>query len=200
MMNKKLGSILVFSFAMVLATGFVSISINSNSAVFAVTSKYTAKLSGQNEVPPNTSGATGEASFKSSNKDLTFSINATGITNATAGHIHQGKPGQNGPVLVTLFNNTSPTNTVEEKGVITASMLEGPLKGKTISNLITAMEKGDTYANIHTTQHPKGEIRGDITGGTASAGKDTSSTSGKHTTKTVKHTSSGPSPTTGGGY
>ena len=50
-MNKKLGSILVFSFAMVLATGFVSISIHSNSAVFAVTSKYAAKLSGQNEVP-----------------------------------------------------------------------------------------------------------------------------------------------------
>jgi CHRD domain len=199
-MNKKLSSILVFSFAMVLATGFVNISIYSNSAVFAVTSKYAAKLSSQNEVPPNTSGATGEASFKSSNKDLTFSINATGITNATAGHIHQGKPGQNGPVLVTLFNNTSPKNTVEEKGVITASMLEGSLKGKTISNLITAMEKGDTYANIHTTQHPKGELRGDITGGTASASKDTSSSSGKHATKTVKHVSSGPSPTTGGGY
>jgi CHRD domain len=199
-MNKKLGSILVFSFALVLATGFVSISINSNSAVFAITSKYAAKLSGQNEVPPNTSKATGEASFISSNKDLTFSISATGITSATAGHIHQGKPGENGPILVTLFNNTSPTNTVEEKGVITASMLEGPLKGKTISNLITAMENGDTYANIHTTQHPKGEIRGDITGGTSSASKDTSSTSGKHTTKTVKHTSSGPSPTTGGGY
>ena len=199
-MNKKLGSILVFSFALVLATGFVSIFINSNSAVFAITSKYTAKLSGQNEVPPNTSKATGEASFISSNKDLTFSISATGIKNATAGHIHQGKPGENGPILVTLFNNTSPTNTVEEKGVISASMLEGPLKGKTISDLITAMENGDTYANIHTTQHPKGEIRGDITGGTSSDSKDSSSTSGKHTTKTVKHTSSGPSPTTGGGY
>jgi hypothetical protein len=41
-------------------------------------------------------------------------------------------------------------------------MLEGPMQGKTISDLATAMKNGSTYANIHTEQNPNGEIRGQI--------------------------------------
>ena len=39
----------------------------------------------------------------------------TNIEGATAGHIHLGKKGENGPVVVTLFKYDSPMNEVPEK-------------------------------------------------------------------------------------
>ncbi len=46
--------------------------------------------------------------------------------------------------------------------LITANKLEGPLKGKQISDLVKIMEDGNAYTNVHTEQNPKGEIRGQI--------------------------------------
>jgi CHRD domain len=48
------------------------------------------------------------------------------------------------------------------RGNITGSSLTGPMKGKTLADLKTAMANGDTYVNVHTKDHPKGEIRGQI--------------------------------------
>jgi hypothetical protein len=88
-------------------------------------------------------------------------------------HIHSGATGKNGPVVVTLFKSASPTGTMNgllSQGTITSSNLEGPLKGKTISDLIRLMNDGTAYANVHTQQNPKGEIRGQIsTSASASA-------------------------------
>ena len=36
------------------------------------------------------------------------------------------------------------------------------MKGKQISDLVTAMSNGSTYVNVHTEKHPNGEIRGQI--------------------------------------
>jgi len=47
-------------------------------------------------------------------------------------------------------------------GNITANMLEGPMEGKQIANLTTAMKNNETYVNVHTHQNPNGEIRGQI--------------------------------------
>ncbi len=80
-------------------------------------------------------------------------------------HIHQGKQGENGPVVVVLYKGTTPTgikNGALAQGSITASQLEGPLKGKQISDLVNIIKSGDAYANVHTEQNPKGEIRGQI--------------------------------------
>jgi hypothetical protein len=83
----------------------------------------------------------------------------------TASHIHQGKAGTNGPVVVTLFKTNSPsatTNGLLSKGTITATNLEGPLKGKQISDLISMIKSGNAYVNVHTEANPKGEIRGQL--------------------------------------
>ena len=42
------------------------------------------------------------------------------------------------------------------------SDLEGPMKGKEISDLVSAMSSGVTYVNVHTQANPNGEIRGQI--------------------------------------
>jgi hypothetical protein len=76
----------------------------------------------------------------------------------TAGHIHSGKQGENGPVVVTLFKNDSPTNEVSETGSIMPDKLEGPIAGKQLKDLATAMSNGDTYVTIHTERNPNGEI------------------------------------------
>jgi len=48
------------------------------------------------------------------------------------------------------------------KGTITAEDLVGPLAGMSLNDLRMAMMQGLTYVNVHTSQYPPGEIRGQI--------------------------------------
>ena len=45
-------------------------------------------------------------------------------------------------------------------GSFTAQDLIGPMKGKTILELVDSMKSGDTYLSVDTEKHPTGEIRG----------------------------------------
>ena len=66
---------------------------------------YDATLSGQNEVPPVETSATGEAEFTApANDTIKYRINVTGIMNASAAHIHMAKEGENGEVIADLLN------------------------------------------------------------------------------------------------
>jgi hypothetical protein len=157
-------NIVTMTLAIVIATGLLGSVTASNlvSEAFAQSEKYSAQLSGQEEVPPVDTQATGMAEFNPMGENVEYMINATGIEGVTAGHIHSGEKGANGPIVVTLFTFDTPQNMVNENGTITADMLEGPMQGKTISDLAAAMKNGSTYANIHTEQNPDGEIRGQI--------------------------------------
>jgi hypothetical protein len=83
-------------------------------------------------------------------------MNATNIEGVTAGHIHLGAKGENGPIVVTLFKYDTPMNEVSENGTFTATDLEGPYAGIQISEI----PETPLYVNIHTVQNPNGEIRG----------------------------------------
>jgi hypothetical protein len=122
--------------------------------------KIIMNLSGSEEVPPVQTEATGVAEFIPGEDSVGYNINATNIEGVTAGHIHLGKQGENGPIIVTLFNYDSPMNEVSENGTFTADKLEGPLAGKELSDLAIAGANGTLYVNIHTQQNPNGEIRG----------------------------------------
>jgi hypothetical protein len=142
-------------------TGIITIGLPN--LVFAQgEQKFAATLSAQEEVPPTNSQATGMAEFTVMGDNVQYSVNASNIQSVTAGHVHSGKQGENGPIVVTLFKYDSPMNQVAEKGSITADKLEGPMAGKQLSDLATAMSNGETYVNIHTEQNPNGEIRGQI--------------------------------------
>lgn len=151
--------------AAVFTVALASIGITTNDltrSAFAQDQKFTATLSGQDEVPPTNSQATGMAEFTVIGDSVGYTVNASNMQGVTAGHIHSGKQGENGPVVVTLFKNESPSNEVSETGSITPDKLEGPMAGKQLTDLASAMSNGDTYVNIHTEQNPNGDIRGQL--------------------------------------
>jgi hypothetical protein len=71
--------------------------------------KFGFNLTGSEEVPPVQTNATGMAEISAytvAGDAITYSVNAMNIQGVTAGHIHLGKPGENGPIVFTMFNMT----------------------------------------------------------------------------------------------
>ena len=124
--------------------------------------KFGFNLTGSEEVPPVQTNATGMADispYTIAGDSITYSVNATNIEGVTAGHIHYGKQGENGPIVFTMFKYDPPRDEVLETVQYT-DKLEGPLEGKQVSDLAFAGANGSLYMNIHTLENPNGEIRG----------------------------------------
>lgn len=128
---------------------------------------FSACLRGAEEVPPVRTNARGFAIFFLSRdgRRLQFLLAVQNIKNATAAHIHLGRRGENGPIVAFLFGPLRRPATVRRSfvtGTITQSDLVGPLAGRSLASLIREMRRRNTYVNVHTTQNPDGEIRGQI--------------------------------------
>ncbi|MFU8843830.1 MAG: CHRD domain-containing protein [Bacteroidales bacterium] len=130
---------------------------------------FPVKLSGAQEVPPNDSKAVGQAIFhlKNDGTELHYTLTVANIKNITQCHIHLAPAGANGPVTVWLYPDSPPAqlipgpfNGVLAKGIITASDLVGPLVGMPLSDLMDYIISSNAYVNLHTSQFPGGEIRG----------------------------------------
>ena len=131
---------------------------------------FTAHLTGDQEVPPTGSPATGMLDLRLTDNDtkLHFRLRAEGVTRIIQSHIHIGAPGTVGPVVVFFFAPTP--NTVdhaitgedfEVAGVRTAADFALPT-GVTFAAFLADLRSGNTYVNIHSPAHPGGEIRGVI--------------------------------------
>lgn len=128
-------------------------------------------LTGNEEVPVRDTAAQGQATFKI-NEDgtaISYKLNVANIENVTQAHIHLAPAGSNGGVVAWLYPAAPPSQLIPGRsqgtlgeGEITQSSLVGPLAGHPLSDLIDAMRNGGTYVNVHTTQFPPGEIRGQI--------------------------------------
>ena len=140
----------------------------------AASGNFRAHLNGAQEVPVvlDTRGQ-GQAIFQLNNAgdELSYRLNVSNIQNITMAHIHLAAAGSNGPVVAWLYPAGPPAqlipgrhNGVLATGVITSTNLSGPLAGQSLADLVAAMEAGNTYVNVHTSQYPAGEIRGQISG------------------------------------
>jgi hypothetical protein len=158
-------------FSIVAALAAISATLMITAATLGLTdlviaqgpAKFGFNLTGSEEVPPVQTNATGMAEISSytiAGDSITYNVNATNIKDVTAGHIHFSKPGENGPIVFTMFKYDPPQDGVLETGTITADKLEGPMKGKKVSDLAFAGGNGSLYMNIHTAENPNGEIRG----------------------------------------
>jgi hypothetical protein len=107
----------------------------------------------------------------------------------TASHLHCGRPGENGPVVLPL----SPPNAAGQdvNGVLAEATLRSEnidpgataceqLIGRPVRNiasLAAAATLGLIYANVHTAAYPAGEIRGQLIVGVKPAGQTPTMTS-----------------------
>jgi hypothetical protein len=164
---KTVGVMVAVVIAALVTAGITATGLTSS--VFAQEQKFMATLSGQEEVPPTNSQATGVAEFIPGEDSVVYSVNATNIQGVTAGHVHLGKPGENGPIVITLFKYDTPMNQVSEIGSFTAADQEGPMAGQPFEELGTAAINGSLYVNIHTETNPNGEIRGQVTSSSSGA-------------------------------
>jgi hypothetical protein len=183
--NNKLFIILLFT--SVLSVGSVSILLNTVKAQEG--QSFSATLSGNEEVPPTESNSTGTAKFQvTKNNDnesqVSYWVNITGIKEVNAAHIHNGTTGENGDIVATLSNGKSAEGDdrppqIGFAGNITSNELQGPLKDKEISDLVSLMSEGNAYVNVHTDKYPDGAIRGQVTSASASTdtGASTNATS-----------------------
>lgn len=135
----------------------------------------TALLSGTNEVPSIITGASGRFTATISATEIKYKFTFSGLTgDSLFAHIHVGERHTNGGVTVFLCNNT-PTGPAPQPcphgagtitGTITSADVIGPagqgVDAAEFAAVLQAIADGATYANIHTTIFPTGEIRGQL--------------------------------------
>jgi hypothetical protein len=123
--------------------------------------------------------ATGAVSFQVSSDGRSMSVvgSLSKISNVSVIDLHEGAAGANGPTVDILLNPGSPGPTPRApfETVIKAPYLTGPLTGKPLRALIKAMESGNIYVSVQTSNgadasgpffpgnYPAGEIRGQVT-------------------------------------
>lgn len=143
---------------------------------------YTATLTGANTVPdPVKTPAEAELQLvvSADGRSIRYVLTVKDILNPSAGDLHLGPAGANGPLVVKLFPvggaspKKGPFSGVLAQGTIDAGDLIGPLKGEKLEVLLQELSDGNAYINVHTTDgvdppntgpgdHPIGEIRGQI--------------------------------------
>jgi CHRD domain-containing protein len=139
---------------------------------------FTAQLSGDEEVPPRTTDATGQATFQLSNEtQLDFTLNLVNLKNVVAAHIHCAPEGENGAVGATLFVPVIPgegsADVTSIRGSITEPNTGNGCGWADFAAVVEAVRNGNAYVNVHTNDgvdppdsgpgdFPGGEIRGQI--------------------------------------
>ena len=133
--------------SLVLRSAVATILFGGMSMVFAASEMV--KLSGNNEVPPVTTSASGDGSINvAADKTVSGSLTTQGMT-ATAAHIHEGEAGKNGPVVISL------TKDAGDKWVV-------PDGTKFSDAQYESYKAGKLYFNVHSAAHKDGEIRGQL--------------------------------------
>ena len=144
-MKKAIVTLAVLALAAALAAGGLAAVQKSG------VKKLSAKLTAGREVPKPKgvpAAATGTFTGTLRGKRLTFRLTFAHLTGkAMAAHIHKGRAGKAGPVLVALC---------------------GPCKSPVVKTVSVtsdqrdAIEHAATYVNVHTKKNAAGEIRGQI--------------------------------------
>ena len=144
---------------------------------------FKATLTGSQEIPVNLSRASGDVSVKinESPRTLEVTLRYSGLSSTPQqAHLHLGAFHQNGPVVLALCGvaprPACPANGTELRVTIQpADILGLPAQGLTAGDfdaLARAIGNGIVYANVHTTNYPGGEIRGQLGRGRGSNGDD----------------------------
>jgi hypothetical protein len=121
----------------------------------AASTTLTAALSGKNETPSaGDPDGTGTATIRidPAKRTVCFTIKLKKIGKTAAGHIHTGKKGKAGGVLIPLFG--SPSSKTTRKGC------KRNQDAATLRKILR--HPGNYYVNVHTAKYPDGAARGQL--------------------------------------
>jgi len=111
--------------------------------------EITVTLSGNQEIPPVTTAATGTGTLTvGPDKSISGKLTVTGMA-PTVAHIHEAAAGANGPIIVPLTKVSDGVWAVPAGVKFTDAQFESYRSGK-------------LYFNVHSEAHRSGEIRGQI--------------------------------------
>lgn len=130
---------LTFLAALVLATGAAASLTKGNS--------LHATLAGKSETPKGDPDGRGTAEIKITGRRVCWEIKVSRVQTIVAAHIHKGRPGTAGPVVVPFGK------VFKAKGCTT-----------TTAALAAAIEKTPSayYVNVHNAKYPGGALRGQL--------------------------------------
>ena len=137
-----------------------------------------ASLSGYNEDPFALS-TPGRGSFSAKvdqrNQEIRYTLRYDGLpTTALQAHIHFGNPSQSGGIstflCTNLGNGPAGTQTCPTSGTVTGTITPADVVGPVgqgiapgeFRELVDAIKAETAYVNVHTSQNPGGEIRGQL--------------------------------------
>jgi hypothetical protein len=126
---------------------------------------FGAWLTGGNERPPVETDAFGFALFRIAPDEtgIDYWLVVANLEDIDESHIHKGPPDLNGNVVAYLFGPAqepvSKTGLLAS-GRLTAADMIWPLTD--VPGMVAQMRDENVYVNVHTTEHPSGEIRGQI--------------------------------------
>ncbi|HEX2865779.1 MAG TPA: CHRD domain-containing protein [Ignavibacteriales bacterium] len=115
---------------------------------------FTARLTGMQEVPSDTSKATGTAAFTLTDEGLTYIIAVDSIGKITGVEFHYGAPGDTGSVFRSILSDF--------KGNIAYGVWKADDSTPLTGDIINALLTGKVYLNVSTEAYPQGEIRGQV--------------------------------------
>jgi hypothetical protein len=138
---------------------------------------FDARLSGYEETP-QTISTTGNGRFEADvdrgSQTIDYELSYRDIEGGavSAAHIHFGRRATSGGVSAFLCGGGDkppcPQGSGTVEGTIDAADIIGPagqgIEPGSFAELVRAMKAGATYANVHSTRWPGGEIRGQIRG------------------------------------
>lgn len=123
---------------------------DASTATFETSLSLSIPLVGAQQVPRVNSNKTATASIDIDEGNLLIrgEISVSNITTATMAHIHSGRIGQNGAVLM-VFENDGYGKFILQQSELT-------------EELLAIIKGGGTHVNLHTSDYPDGELRGQI--------------------------------------
>lgn len=141
------------------------------------TDRFRASLTGYEEVPAISTQADGSFRARVTDDGIAWTLRYSGIEGGPVlqAHIHFGQRAVNGGVSAFLCSNlpnppagvqACPNGSATLRGTIRAENVVGPtgqgIASGELDELVRAMQHGITYANVHSTTYPGGEIRGQL--------------------------------------
>jgi hypothetical protein len=136
------------------------------------TERFSASLSGAEEVPPINTSGTADFEMTIQQGTITFSLTFSDLSSSLAvAHLHFAPTQVNGGVMIFLCGGGGqPDCPATTEGTITGTVTAANVVGPTaqgiapgdLDSALEAVRAGLSYANMHTTNFGGGEIRGQV--------------------------------------